>query len=127
MGYFKFMEFGVELQNNSVTVDEATRNYARSCERCRVCDVDCDRCPITIAHNNKLEAILTLRQAEHEKKMREEELRRKLEECIKMMESIYAEIYAPSELDEKNEQLDKLSNEWAELSSKLSKIRLSSN
>lgn len=112
MGYNKFMEFGVELQQNSITVDEATRNYARSCEKCRIVGVDCDRCPITIAHQEKLETILTLRQAEHEKKMHEDEIRRKLDECIKMMESIYALIYHPSQLDEMNDRLDNLTDEW---------------
>lgn len=114
MGYRSFMEFGVELQQNSITVNEATRNYARSCEKCHY-NVDCDRCPITIAHQEKLEVILTLRQAEHTKKVREEELRRKLEECIKMMESIYALIHHPSQLDEMNERLDKLTDEWVKL------------
>jgi hypothetical protein len=115
MGYNKFMEFGVELQQNSITVDEATRNYARSCEKCRLAGIDCDRCPITIAHHEKLEAILTLRQAEHEKKVREDELRRKLDECIKMMESIYAMMYNPSQLDEQNDRLDHLTDEWLKL------------
>ena len=120
MGYCKFIEVGIERQQESVTVDEAMRNYARSCECCAKrglnfnydCDVDC---PITIAHREKLEAIRFLRQAEHEKKVREDELRRKLEECIKMMESIYALIHHPSQLDEMNNTLDNLTDEWLKM------------
>lgn len=113
MGYNKFMEFGVELQRESVTVDEATRQYARSCEKCRMAGVDCDRCPITIAHHEKLEAILTLRQMEHDKEVsRENELKKKLDECIKAIEDICRTIYCPSQLDEQNDRLDALTEEW---------------
>lgn len=125
MGYSKFIEIGVERQKESVTVDEATRQYVRSCECCARkgfnFNYDCDfDCPVTVAHREKLEAIRFLRQMEHQK---QENILKKLDECIKLMESIYAEIYTPSQLDEKNEQLDKLSDEWAELSNKLSKLR----
>ena len=117
MGYGKFMEIGVERQRESVTVDEATRNYARSCEACirkgNNFNFDCDfDCPITVAHQEKLEAILMLRQIEHEKKQKNEEVKRKLSEIVKMVESIYEMMYSPSEMDEHNGELDKLTEKW---------------
>lgn len=120
------MNIGVERQKDSITVDEATRNLARSCEHC--CKkgynfgCDCDVCPITIAHQEKLEAIITLRQIEHEKMLKKqdeqrkkEEVQRKLEECIKMIEDIYETMYCPNELDEHNEELDGLTDKWLKL------------
>lgn len=119
MGYNRFMEIGVENQKGSVTVDEATRNYARSCECCIKkgnnfnFDCDCD-CPITIAHREKIEAILTLRQLEHEREIRKE-IQKKLDECIKMIEDIYEMMYSPSQLDEHNGELDKITDKWIQL------------
>lgn len=121
MGYYnKFMQIGVERQNDSVTVDEATRNYARSCECCmkRGCnfEYDCDlTCPITIAHRDKLDTILTLRQLEHERRVRNDELKKKVDECISMIKSIYEMAYCPSQIDEHNKELDDLVAQWLKL------------
>ena len=120
MGYGRFIEIGVERQRDSVTVDEATRNYARSCECCMKqgrnfqFDCDCD-CPITVAHREKLDAILTLRQLEHERKVKQEELKNKLDECEKMIKDIYEMTYCPKHLDEHNDELDELVNKWLNL------------
>lgn len=131
MGYSRFMAIGVERQQESVTVDEATRNYARSCECCMKqgrnfqFDCDCD-CPITVAHREKLEAILTLRQLEHERNARKEreqeelrkkseELKKKLDECVAMVEDIYEMTYCPRHLDDHNDELDELVNKWLNL------------
>jgi hypothetical protein len=119
MGY-RFIEVGVERQNESVTVDEATRNYARSCECCMKrglnfgydCDLDC---PITIAHQNKLDTIITLRQLEHEMQVRKEQLRKQTEELLLKIKSIYDGTYYPAQLDEHNEELDKLVEQWTNL------------
>ena len=117
MGYGKFISIGVERQQNSVTVDEATRAYARSCECCmkqgRNFPYDCDyNCPITIAHREKLETILTLRQIEHSREMHRMEIKQKLDEITSMVESIYEMMFSPRELDERNEELDELTDKW---------------
>lgn len=120
MGYSRFIEVGVERQNDSVTVDEATRNYARSCECCMKrglnfgydCDIDC---PITVAHREKLDTIIALRQLEHEMSIRKEELRKKLDGLASKMQKVYEEAHCPSELDKYNDKFDKLAEEWAEL------------
>lgn len=120
MGYSKFIEIGVERQKDSVTVDEATRNYARSCECCQKkglnFDYDCDyTCPITMAHRDKLYTILTLRQLEHERKVRNDELKKKLDEITSTIESIYEMMESPSKLDKRNSEIDSLVNKWIQL------------
>ena len=73
------IKYAVILQEESVTIDEATRNFGRSCEYCSKIgyNMSCDRCPVAKAHHDKLDAIISLRQAEQHKKMqREKELQR---------------------------------------------------
>lgn len=118
MGYSKFMQIGVERQNNSITVDEATRNYARSCECCMKrgnnFEYDCElTCPITIAHRDKLDTILTLRQLEHERRVRNDALKKKLDEITSMVENVY-EMFCEN-LDEHNDELDALVEKWIRL------------
>lgn len=128
MGYSKFIAVGVERQQNSITVDEATRNYARSCECCmkqgRNFNYDCDyNCPITIAHREKLETILTLRQIEHAREMQKESIERKLAEIEAKVEKIYEVICTPKELDERNEELDELTEEWMQTKGEVNYVR----
>lgn len=111
MGYRNFIETGVEFQRNSVTVDEATRQFGRSCERCHY-HIECERCPIAVAHHEKLEAIISLRQLEHDKKQKNDELKKKLDDIIKQLEDVYAMIYNANQLDEQNDKLDALTDEW---------------
>lgn len=70
-----FERRGCEIQMDSQTVPEATRNFEYSCRVCcnRGIRIDCDRCAIAIAHENVVAAILDT----------EEELRRKEVERIK--------------------------------------------
>ena len=114
----KFISIGVERQENSVTIDEATRNYARSCECCANkgynFGYDCDDCPITVAHREKLETIITLRQLEHEMAIRNA-IRKELGDIAKMVEGVYARTYCPEKLDEHNEELDELTERWLRL------------
>lgn len=64
-----FERRGCEIQMDSQTVPEATRNFEYSCRVCcnRGIRIDCDRCAIAITHENVVAAILDA----------EEELRRK--------------------------------------------------
>ena len=117
MGYIKFINVGIERQQNSVTIDEATRNYARSCEWCAKkgynFEYDCDySCPITIAHRDKLDTILTLRQIEHQKMVRKNE---ELRKCVSLIEAIYYAAYCPNDIDKHNDEIDSLTDKWLEI------------
>ena len=97
MGYDKFIQIGIDRQRDSITIDEATRQYSRSCECCAEkgynSDYDCDyTCPITIAHRDKLDTIRTLRQLEHERSVRKmqqhDDVRSKLHDAMKIIQDV---------------------------------------
>ena len=54
MSYFE--QLGVNFQYNSRSIEEATKNFERSCDKC--CNtgkhIECDRCHIASVHNDVL-------------------------------------------------------------------------
>ena len=54
-----FFEHGVYLQQHAVSVREANRKYATSCNICcnRGFRVDCDRCPIAVSNKQTVEVL----------------------------------------------------------------------
>lgn len=64
---------GIEKQLDSITEEEATRNFEISCKIC--CNsgfyMDCDHCPVASAYEQKCAAILDLRRLEKEKKQKQ--------------------------------------------------------
>ena len=58
----RFEQKGVELQEESMTMEEACKAFSYSCKIC--CEkgirVDCDRCAISVAHDCKLGYLRTM-------------------------------------------------------------------
>lgn len=52
----KFEQVGVNLQNDSVTKEEARKNFAYSCRVCcnRGMQIHCDRCAISVCHQQTM-------------------------------------------------------------------------
>lgn len=55
----KFEQIGVNMQNDSCSVEEAQGKFTRSCEICcnRGLRINCERCAIAVAHKLTVAAI----------------------------------------------------------------------
>lgn len=49
----KFIEIGIQYQQNSISKEEANKMFLQSCNICcnRGLHLDCDRCQIAMVHN----------------------------------------------------------------------------
>lgn len=122
MGYGFSPSYAIQLQRESTTPEMAKDRIARSCRKC--CEtgsykMDCDRCPVDKSHHDQIEYLREMyqqrkmkQQQKMEQQQRNDELKKKLDECIKMIEDIYETIYSPSQLDEHNDRLDELTDKW---------------
>ena len=105
------------LQEESVTIDEATRNFGRSCEYCSESgfNMDCDRCPVNKAHRTKLDAIIDLRQAEQCRKMQQERERQRLKDLEDRALSIYMACRCCQDINAYSDELEKIADRFMKL------------
>lgn len=64
----KFETIGVELQHESVTKEEALRNFRYSCRCCcnRGMKIDCDHCAISATHAMTIAIMDDIQKAKHQ-------------------------------------------------------------
>ena len=85
----KFENIGVTMQNEAVSIEDATKKFAYSCNICchRGLHIDCDHCAIAMAHNLTVANFNDYAQAEKDAKERKEaEAKAKAEAERKAME-----------------------------------------
>lgn len=130
MGYVRFMSIGVECQQNCVTIEEAKIRLEWSCDHCSYKGYNfgfkgnCKaRCPIAVANQEKTEAIKFLRQMEIAREIQQMEFKRQMDEIHAMVTEIYQMMNCPSQLDERNKELDELTEAWLKVKGESKYVR----